>query len=221
MVMEHKYNDDFIQTFSGLKMRVDNPLPAMICTTDIAHALSQICRFTGHGKYFVSVAQHSVLVSRLVKPENAMWGLFHDATEAYLNDIARPIKYLPGMEGYRDLEKKLMNCIAERYHLPMPKPDEIREADDVALCTEARDLGLLNEDWSHYKLIPLEQHIVEELPRQAEAAFLERYHEIAIDYHLQSYPPDIILFTGGYHRQKAAQPGPGFGYEFAEFSILW
>jgi len=78
---------------------------------DMAHALSQTCRYTGHYREFYSVAQHSVHVAQELiaagnSPEYCLWGLMHDASEAYLADLAAPVKRF--IDGYRKLEENLM-----------------------------------------------------------------------------------------------------------------
>src|ERR1039457_118422 len=87
--------DGFIGTFSGLRFWPLDPNPEKILIDDIAHALAHQCRFGGHASRFYSVAEHSVHVSRLCPPEDALWGLLHDASEAYLVDLPRPLKQLP------------------------------------------------------------------------------------------------------------------------------
>ena len=81
-----------IITFTGKIIDPINPDPEDIDIRDIAHSLSQQCRFTGHTSEFYSVAEHSVLVSEAVPARDAALGLMHDATEAYLADLAKPIK---------------------------------------------------------------------------------------------------------------------------------
>src|SRR5579885_2784587 len=85
---------DWIQTYCGVAFYPLDPRPEEILIEDIAHALSMLCRFTGHVKRFYSVAQHCVYVSHRCDPKDALWGLLHDAAEAYLNDISRPVKSL-------------------------------------------------------------------------------------------------------------------------------
>src|SRR6266496_3875421 len=93
---------------SGKWFNVFNPKPEDVDIRDIAHALSNQCRFTGHTKEFYSVAQHSVLVSTFCAPEDAAWGLLHDASEAYLSDIASPVKKHPDFGPfYLEAEKRI------------------------------------------------------------------------------------------------------------------
>src|SRR5271165_7548492 len=83
---------DWIQTYTGRVMYPLDPRPEEINIIDIAHALSNLCRFTGHVRTFYSVAEHSVRVSQHCDPKDALWGLLHDASEAYLADMSRPMK---------------------------------------------------------------------------------------------------------------------------------
>ena len=95
---DYKKGSIFLHIATGHIFPLD-PDPSDIDIQDIAHALSNNCRWTGHVKSFYSVGQHSVLVSQIVEPENALAGLLHDASEAYLSDIARPVKYSEPMEA--------------------------------------------------------------------------------------------------------------------------
>jgi hypothetical protein len=83
---------DWIQTYSGRQFWPLDPRVEDVHLEDIAHALSNVCRYTGHVREFYSVAEHSVHVSWSCEPEDALWGLLHDASEAYLADMARPVK---------------------------------------------------------------------------------------------------------------------------------
>ena len=84
--------EGFLPTCSGRRVHIANPLPDEIDIEDIAHGLSHTCRFAGHVPLYYSVAQHSLLVSELLDERTAMWGLLHDASEAYLHDLTRPLK---------------------------------------------------------------------------------------------------------------------------------
>ena len=125
-----------IATFSG---RYVDPLhlsPDDVNIEDIAHALANQCRFTGHTLEFFSVAQHSVLVMRTLPIEHKFWGLLHDASETYLSDVARPLKQDPYFgQAYRGAEGRAMRAIASAFDLPWPEPPEVKVADNVLLAT--------------------------------------------------------------------------------------
>lgn len=128
---------DWIQTFTGRQVWPLDPQPEDIDLTDIAHALSLQCRYAGHVKEFYSVAEHCFSISRAVPPEAALWGLMHDATEAYLVDIPRPIKAALG-PIYRDAEARLEACIIARFGLRLTPAIRavVKEADTRILQME-------------------------------------------------------------------------------------
>ena len=104
-----------------------------------AHGLSRICRFAGHCAGFMSVAEHSVAVARIVMttdPGHALEALMHDASEAYLGDMPRPIKHLPEMAPYREAEERAERSIAEKYGLVFPWPQSVKDADRQRLFIE-------------------------------------------------------------------------------------
>jgi hypothetical protein len=82
----------WIQTYTGKAFDLLAPMPHMVCVEDIAHHLALINRFTGATAEPYSVAQHSVLCSYIVPPELALTALLHDASEAYVTDVSRPLK---------------------------------------------------------------------------------------------------------------------------------
>lgn len=170
----------WIATYTGRKFYPLDPRVEDIDIVDIAHALSMKCRFTGHCRDFYSVAQHSVLVSRLVPPEHALWGLMHDAAEAYLPDVARPIKAL--LVGFSDIEARVMRCVAERFSMPADEPACVKAADTRLLLAEKRDLMPPGPDWGEWA------DAVVDVPcatihawtqRAAEDIFLRRFADLA------------------------------------------
>ena len=133
-------SDGSIITFSGISFWPLLPNPDDIRIDDIAHALSHQCRFAGHTRLFYSVAEHSVRVSLLCRPEHALWGLLHDASEAYLSDVPAPLKELPEFEAYRAAERSLQRVVAQRFGLFPEQPASVTEADRNLLRVEIRDL---------------------------------------------------------------------------------
>ncbi len=124
----------WVQTYTGKAFYLTEPDPSQIDPVDIAHALSMICRYGGHVSRFYSVAEHSVLISRALPRELALRGLLHDATEAYVGDVVRPLKHL--LPEYRRIEDRLMNAICARFGIPWVFPPEVKEADNRILRDE-------------------------------------------------------------------------------------
>lgn len=171
----------WIQTATGKQFWPLEARPNEVSIHDIAHALSNLCRFTGHTAEFYSVAQHSVLVSQAVPAEDALWGLLHDATEAYINDLNRPVKYSAGLETYRAIEHNLMRVIAQRFGLDPEMPRSVAEADDRMLLTERRDLLPFSDaaGWQvSDECVPYPAKIIPWTPRMAKTAFIARYVEL-------------------------------------------
>src|SRR6266516_3714044 len=122
----HISNAGEIILASGKWFNVFDPKPEDIDLKDIAHALANQCRFTGHVREFYSVAQHSVLVSQFCDASDAQWGLLHDASEAYLSDIARPIKKHPDFGPfYLKVEDGLTAAIMKAFDLTKDIPDKV------------------------------------------------------------------------------------------------
>ena len=166
-----------ITTFSGIRFWPLLPNPADIRIEDIAHALSNQCRFAGHAREFYSVAEHSVRVSQLCPPEDALWGLLHDASEAYLTDVPAPLKALLVFEAYRVAERSLQGVIAARFGLAPEQPASVTEADRVMLRIEMSDL--LPAATSHLFKPSQARSITKPWStRTAEARFLKRYREL-------------------------------------------
>ncbi len=172
----------WIQTFSGRQIEPYDPDPSAICVLDIAHHLSMLCRFTGAARTFYSVAQHSVLVSALCDPEDAMAGLLHDAEEYVFADLNRPVKYGAGMECYQLAAKHLRAIILGRYGLPAELPASVVRADANMLHTERRDLLAPVEDptWGHGVVgFPYESFVIEPWSQErAKEEFLQRFVQL-------------------------------------------
>jgi len=171
----------YIRTFTGRKYWPMDPRAEDICIEDVAHALSNLCRFTGHTAKFYSVAEHSVYVSFLVPEHLAFAALMHDAHEAYINDIAKPLKLC--LPEYNAVELSNWLVMAEAFDLPFTLPAEIKEADSAAFRAERIQLmtawqgPLVDADTVGEGYTPVAPKLGM-LPEQAKATFLERFNEL-------------------------------------------
>lgn len=144
--LEHRHGD-WMQTYTGRAFWPLDPRSEEVDIKDIAHALAHQCRYAGHCNAFYSVAQHSVLVAQAVPEEIRLEALLHDASEAYLVDVPRPVKrFLP---GYREAEERVERAIAARFGLAYPWDVRIKEADDRILHDErAALMGESPHEWN-------------------------------------------------------------------------
>lgn len=168
-----------IHTYTG---RMIDPLdlkPEDVDIRDIAHHLSNQCRFSGAPREFYGVGQHSVLVSRVVPAKDAFDALMHDAAEYVLQDMARPLKLHPTLgQAYRAAERRAQKVILGVFGLG-PEPPSVKIADKLVLVTEARDLMHGVEEWGYYQdTEPLPQRITPWSPRRAEREFLKRFEKL-------------------------------------------
>lgn len=161
----------YIQTYTGKKVHFLEPDLSEIDIEDIAHSLSQMCRFAGHTKRFYSVAEHCVVVSNHSTAKNALWGLLHDASEAYIVDIPKPVKGF--LLNYEDLEKTVMDAICEKFGLSKEIPSEIKTLDGRILFTEKEQL-LSYADWG-WSMPPLQTTLQCYNPSDAKELFLNRF----------------------------------------------
>ena len=134
--------DTRIMLASGTLFDILDPEGSDFTLQDIAHGLGRVCRFAGHTNRFYSVAEHCVHVARLVPVELATAAMLHDATEAFIGDVTRPLKSL--LPDYRRIEDNIATAIARRF---LPGFDggvfnlpAIKAADMVMCMVEARHL---------------------------------------------------------------------------------
>lgn len=172
--------DPWIYTYSGAQVDLFDPDPATIRLNDIAHSLSNIGRWGGHTTFYWSVAQHSVLVSMYCEDKDAMAGLFHDAAEAYLGDICRPLKRSPFFRDYRLVYRNMERVIMEKFTGSPEIPESVLIADERILATEAQLLMNRTAMDSRKEWLcdgdPIENAFIHPVqPEVARQGFLQRY----------------------------------------------
>jgi 5'-deoxynucleotidase YfbR-like HD superfamily hydrolase len=172
---------DWIQTYTGKQYWPIDPRSEDIDIRDIAHALSMLCRFGGHCLKFYSVAEHSVHIARWLYQRHgahvALCGLMHDATEAYVTDVPRPLK--PFLNGYKQTEQQNWLAIAAAMGLPATLPPIVKEADTRALTEEARqNMAACVAEWST-TTEPLGIELQYWQPEHAELEFLAAFRELS------------------------------------------
>lgn len=139
-------------TWTGLRVDPQAMRPFDLAIEDIAHALARQCRYNGHTFGHLSVARHCLWVSDYLcgrgrSPELALWGLLHDAGEAYLGDMVRPLKHSPQMKVFRDAEDRLDEVIARRFNLEWPRPSKVGEADSWVCANQEMPEGGARWAW--------------------------------------------------------------------------
>lgn len=139
---------DWMATFSGGKFWPLDPRSEDVRIEDIAHGLSLQPRFAGQTAAFYSVAQHSVEVSLRCDHLDALWGLLHDASEAYLSDLVSPLKHGRDLTGYRMAESRVMDAVREAFGLVGPEPESVYRADRAVLRDEQLHVMRMPSDWA-------------------------------------------------------------------------
>jgi uncharacterized protein len=172
----------YIQTVSGRRIDPFAPRPEEIDPDDIAQALANQCRFGGHCRVFYSVAQHSCLVADLVAERGGdatdrLWGLLHDASEAYLLDLPHPLKHRSELGRiYRVAEAGLQAAICHRFGLPPDPPECLKPIERALLATERRAVATVAWEWPELEgAEPLDLEIEPWLPQRAAEQFRARF----------------------------------------------
>lgn len=168
-----------IQTYTGEMFDMFLVDRAKINVEDIAHALSMLCRYGGHSHEFYSVAEHSVLMSRYFEAlgdnDLARAALLHDATEAYMGDLVRPIKLQ--MPRYQEVEANLQFAIFNRFGLTWDMPLAIKNA-DLRICNDERLVLMKQREWIIDHLEPLGIELRLWYPDEAKRHFLDSFHAL-------------------------------------------
>ena len=174
----------WILTYTGKQFYPLDPDPDSICIEDIARGLSMICRFNGQTRCFYSVAEHSVLMSQQMdKPYLpgypsgylGLAGLLHDAAEAYVSDVARPIK--PLIRGFDGIERAILKVVAGKFKIPMSSFVMCGGYDLRMLATERRQIMHPGgPKWKSLRNVePFNITLPCWLPHEAEYAFMEQF----------------------------------------------
>lgn len=189
--------ENWIETRSGKRVSVENPLPNQFDIKDIAYALSNTCRFNGHCSGFYSVAEHSVAVALRLPPDMRLAGLLHDATEAYLGDVPSPIKqFLP---DYKAIEQRFEEALATAFMVDLWQ-DDVKAADIDALFTEAHFLiPSQGKDWTFFqgpKKFEVNRRLAPVClpPQGAYQLFMGMYYDLTRD-DTEKETPRILLPT--------------------------
>ena len=176
-----------METYTGKQIDVLNMTQDDISIEDIAHSLALQCRFNGHCKRFYSIAQHSVYAATIpldaISAELRLFNLLHDAAEAYLGDLIRPIKIV--VPQFQELEDVISRLVYLKFCGRTPTYDEhqwIKEVDSRLLTTEARTLmftGGFGSNWIAQDMdIPFSLAIIPWPPEAAERVFLSVFGEL-------------------------------------------
>ena len=141
---------------------------------DIAHGLAHICRYSGQCNGFYSVAEHSLLVSETASGFE-LEALMHDAAEAFLGDITRPLKQM--LPDYKRIEGDVERAIFSRFGIQTPIPREVKQADLRVLAAEQRQIMPRGtDDWLRGQDVVPAAIVVRNLPPvEAKRAWLERF----------------------------------------------
>ena len=192
---ERNHPDNWMQTFSGRRFWALEPRAEDVAVEDVCHALSLLCRYGGHSSVFYSVAEHCVLVGQKV----GIHGLLHDAGEAYLLDIPRPVKQL--IPEYKVAELRVLEAIYVALEIPFPTEEEeaaVKEADNRMLATEKLVLHKPGHPWALPAPYP-DTPILCWSPQQAEAEWRAAFNRF-------SEKPGAAL--DGLNHQEMPHPTP-------------
>jgi len=174
-----------IPTFSGNYFSFTDVVSNVVSIEDIAHGLSNVCRFAGQCPQFYSVAQHSVMVAYILEelygihdPEVLLQGLFHDASEAFLGDMTTPLKKL--IPEYMVIEARVQADLMRRFGLPSSLHRIVSLADLSALRMEKEQLLKNHDVWAVLEGVECLQEffVFFYTPEQAKAQFLNTFYRL-------------------------------------------
>jgi len=169
---------DWMQTYGGQRFWPLDPRADEVDIWDIAHSLSMQCRYAGHCLQFYSVAEHCVHIARWLDArghdrQTCLWGLLHDAGEAYVLDMVRPLKRsLPQFEA---IERRVMSAVTGHFRLPLGVPEIVKECDNRILVDEKMQNMRPGLAWSTDGLEPLDVTLRFWSPDRAKVEFFDTF----------------------------------------------
>jgi hypothetical protein len=176
-------DDQWISLLSGGQFNYNKPEESDVTIEDIAAALSNVCRFSGHLPRFYSVAQHLVNTSYLVRPELAFDALMHDTAEAFTNDLPTPLKW--ALPIFKELEVKIESAMGDKFGFTYPYHPEVKEADTIMLMVEKTYVKNDRSVWPQYEHVKFEHAVANPKvdlqswrPSVARNKFMMRYREL-------------------------------------------
>jgi hypothetical protein len=148
--MDKTKKGSWLQTITGKRVSVLAPQPEEIFIEDIIPSISKQCRFNGHCNVFYSVAQHCVLGAQFAlhhwkSKDVAKEFLLHDATEAYMGDLIRPVKVM--LPEFGVVEAGFWKAISSKFGLPFEHTEKCQLLDNIMVTWEKRDLLPQSEVW--------------------------------------------------------------------------
>lgn len=165
---------DWCQTYSGIKFFPLDPKPEEIKIEDIAHALSMLCRFTGHCMSFYSVAEHCCHICDAAPEDHKLEALLHDGSEAYLADISRPVKRY--LKDYVKIEENITKVINEKFGLKDSSYEIVKDLDNRILHDESSQIMNISDKWN-IPGKPLGVKLKLFSPNVAEEEFMLRFNQ--------------------------------------------
>lgn len=177
-----------IRTFTGVLIDPLKPDPLLIDYIDIFHSISGEGRYTNHTSEPWSVGAHSLVVMEMTSEGSEYEALMHDASEAYLRDMPRPVKHSREFAAYMRIEARLQRAIAKRYGFAFPEPAEVKDWDNLVLKYEQyvfmrghdlpnpRLLGI--EPWQGERILALINGYRAKTRDQVKAELLEAFYNL-------------------------------------------
>lgn len=177
-----------MKTLTG-EIDFDHPEHYTYPIEDIAAGLAKQCRYNGQFRGWYSVAQHSVILSYLVEPAHAKEAMLHDASEAFIGDMIRPVKNI--LPDFREIENRIQKAIHTAHGLPFPISDHVKDFDNRLLVTEMKHLDMCSpEEFGLDSSLAFEMNdnvIASQWPwSYAEQKFLERWDILLYENRLRS-----------------------------------